>query len=111
MFSILFALLVFAATSVECTPGKTGKKGKREKKESVASTLSTVPTTTHVSTVASMPVQERQETGYICDMCKSFLQVHSAYSCSRCKSINYCSVECQRLNWKPHKVFTLFLSN
>jgi len=36
-----------------------------------------------------------------CEVCGT--KNRNMYYCSKCKSIKYCSVECQRADWKKHK--------
>jgi hypothetical protein len=46
--------------------------------------------------------------GTFCCVCLSHLmnpaQTGTLFSCSKCKRIKYCSSECQKTNWKLHKV-------
>lgn len=38
-----------------------------------------------------------------CDVCKKVLPCTEMKKCSRCRGVNYCSVECQRQDWIHHK--------
>jgi len=47
--------------------------------------------------------KESQQKMGICDRCQVKLERKSLMLCSRCKSIQYCSVECQHADWSNHK--------
>lgn len=47
--------------------------------------------------------KESQQKVGICDRCQMTLERKSLMLCSRCKSIQYCSVECQHADWPDHK--------
>lgn len=40
-----------------------------------------------------------------CDTCKTWHLYSAIKKCSRCKVATYCSVECQKRDWKKHKPF------
>ena len=44
------------------------------------------------------------EKAKVCNACLATLQ-KNAYKCSACKSVYYCSKQCQRKNWKQHKSY------
>jgi hypothetical protein len=116
MFFILFALLVFAATSVECFPGK---KSRRVKKGRITGTVTSVQTPSPAAIVslegldiapAAASILEREECTlkvvFSCGMCKKELGTNpdDLLVCGGCESTYYCSKECQKLNRKSHKV-------
>ena len=47
--------------------------------------------------------KESQQKVGNCDRCNKILERTSLMLCSRCKSIQYCSVECQHADWPGHK--------
>ncbi|KAJ7041867.1 hypothetical protein C8F04DRAFT_1077530 [Mycena alexandri] len=56
---------------------------------------------------ASEEFEERQKGPLRCDNCRKSpadLGISKMKMCSACSSAPYCSVECQRQNWKKHKV-------
>ena len=40
---------------------------------------------------------------YCCENCKIFTYVYKYLICGKCKSIRYCSIECQKSHYKNHK--------
>lgn len=41
---------------------------------------------------------------YPCSVCHKQLENGTAMKCSRCKSVVYCGAECQKKDWKSHKI-------
>ena len=48
--------------------------------------------------------QDKRYENNVCEMC--FVKVDNMYACSKCKSVRYCSVDCQSSDWKQkHKKY------
>jgi hypothetical protein len=47
----------------------------------------------------------------LCFVCKKDEKDFKLFQCSVCKSVKYCSQECQKLDWKSHKIICSFLKN
>ena len=46
---------------------------------------------------------EKSTSSLCCKYCGVIKDNHDLFSCSRCKTILYCSGECQKMDWKEHK--------
>jgi hypothetical protein len=117
MSSILFALVVvFAAISVECAPGK---KSRRVRKKSTTGAVSSIQTPAPVAiiflegldiapTAASILTRELHtiKVTSTCAMCEKGLGANpdDLLVCGGCETTYYCSKECQKLHRKSHKV-------
>jgi len=40
-----------------------------------------------------------------CYKCKEILSKEKIFTCSKCKVGRYCSIECQKTDWKEHSIF------
>jgi len=59
----------------------------------------------NISALATTPIKLTKTTrSYICANCPKISIDNKFLQCSKCKAVNYCSITCQRGDWKKHKL-------